>query len=277
MRWLQFILSHSIFIAFCAIALCYQTYTLLHLGADYVLYAFVFFATLSSYNFYWLASKFHYRKQKTISEFIKANLSYLGVFIVSAMAMVWLGFRLKYLFSWMLVSGILTFLYSTPLWNKTASIIATKTGFFKTILLSFTWALVTVVFPGEELIQTGKMNVLILLFVARFFLMLMLCLIFDMRDIKLDKMHALHSLATDVSRFWLQVIMITAFAIYVVAGVIVRMIQGDNKQMIAHLIIGLIVWVVYRLSLKKRGYIFYYFLVDGLMFIAAIGTFLATL
>ncbi|MEO7264212.1 MAG: hypothetical protein ABIW38_04835 [Ferruginibacter sp.] len=175
----------------------------------------------------------------------------------------------------MLVAGLLTFIYSTPLWNENAKAIAAKTGFFKTILLSLTWALVTVIFPAQELLHTDKTIIVILLFIARFFFMLMLCLIFDMRDIHLDKMHGLHSLATDVNRYWLKVIMISSFCIYVIVGVLVRINLSDNKQLIAHFVTGLIVWIIYRQSTKKQGYLFYYFLVDGLMLIAALTTFIA--
>ncbi len=275
MRWLRFILSHSIFVALCAVALCYQTYIVLPVKPDARLYGFVFFATLCSYNFYWLAGKFHYRRQKSLIAFFKANTSYLSVFLFASVATFYLALKLTYLFPWMLVAALLTFIYSTPLWNEYAKSVAAKTGFFKTILLSLTWALVTVIFPAQELLQTDKTLIVILLFIARFFLMLMLCLIFDMRDIHLDKMHGLHSLATDVSRYWLQVIMISAFCIYVVAGVFVRKSLVDNRQLIAHLVTGIIVWIVYRQSTKKQGYLFYYFLVDGLMLIAALITFIA--
>lgn len=275
MRWLRFILSHSIFVALCAVALCYQSYIVLHIQPGYLLYGFVFFATLCSYNFYWLAGKFHYRRQKSLLLFFKRNTSYIIVFLFATLATIYLGIKLSYLFKWMLIASLLTFIYSTPLWNESAKAIAARTGFFKTILLSLTWAFVTVIFPAMELLQTGRTFIVILLFVTRFALMLMLCLIFDMRDIQVDKMHGLHSLATDVSRFWVKVIMTTAFSIYVLAGVLVRFSLADNKQLVAHLATGLIVWIVYRMSLKKQGYLFYYFLVDGLMLIAALATFVA--
>jgi hypothetical protein len=45
--------------------------------------------------------------------------------------------------------------------------------------------------------------------------------------------------------------------------------------MIFFLLTGGIAFFVYRLSLKPQGYIFYYFLVDGLMLISAAGTLIA--
>jgi uncharacterized membrane protein len=105
----------------------------------------------------------------------------------------------------------------------------------------------------------------------------LLCIIFDMRDMKVDKMHALHSLATDVSKRMLKSIMLLAFMLYLGAGLIVRYHLNDNAQLVAFLITGLVVWMVYQASLKKQGYIFYYFVVDGLMLFSSALTFIASL
>lgn len=274
MRWLHFILSHSVFIALCATALCYQSYAVLHIKPENAVYIFVFFATLCSYNFYWLAGKFAYRKEKSLIRFIKINFSYFIVFLFSAAVTLIAGSQLIFSLPLIILTASLTFLYSTPLWNKTASALAAKTGFLKTIILALTWGIVTVMFPAHNAIEASVLPVFLLL-AARFFLMLMLCLIFDMRDIDVDKINAFHSLATDVSRKALMFIMATSFCLYVIAGLLVRMYMNDNKLLIAHLFTGMVVWIVYRLSIKKQGYLFYYFLVDGLMMVAAIATYAA--
>ena len=112
--------------------------------------------------------------------------------------------------------------------------------------------------------------------IARFFFVALLCIIFDRRDMKLDKMLALHSLATDTSRRTLQIIMMLVFVFYIAAGLLVRYHFNDNAQLIAFLITGLMVGLVYRASFKKQDYFFYYFLVDGLMLFSAAATFVAS-
>lgn len=105
----------------------------------------------------------------------------------------------------------------------------------------------------------------------------MLCIIFDSRDINVDKIHALRSLATDVSRKTLFVLMAIVFIAYLAAGFSLRYYFDDTAQLVAFFITGIITWLVYRLSLKKQNYFFYYFVVDGLMLFSAIATFVASI
>lgn len=276
MRWLHFILSHSIFASFCAVALCYQTYTLLHIPGDWKVYGFIFFSTLCSYNFYWLISKYSFSRPGSVVPFFQENRTYLAVFSIAGAGMVTTLYFLPGIYEYVAVAILLTLLYSLPLWPFPFAKTLRKAGFLKTTLLAFTWAYVTVIVPASPILFVENTAVILLL-VARFFFMGMLCIIFDMRDMKIDKMHALRSLATDVSRSVLRTIMVTAFILYIAAGLMVRYHFNDNAQLVAFFITGLVVWAVYQASLKKRGYIFYYFGVDGLMLFSAAATFIASL
>lgn len=275
MRWLQFLLSHSIFIAFCAVALCWQTDIILHLEPDYWLYSFVLFSTLSSYNFYWLLSKYSF-SGTSLPALIHKNRSYLFLFFVALLGMLVAFAQLIYLSWHILVAIILTLLYALPLFPFAFAKTLRKAGFIKTSLLAFTWSYVTVVLPSADNFFVAD-RVVLLLLAARFCFMLMLCSIFDRRDIKIDKMHGLHSLATDVGQHALKIIMIICFVGYLTAGILVRQYVADNWQLIAFCITAVILWIVYRLSLKKQGYHFYYFVVDGLMLLSAFLSFLASL
>ncbi|MEP6711863.1 MAG: hypothetical protein ABJA37_05595 [Ferruginibacter sp.] len=276
MRWLRFILSHSVFISLCAAALCLQTNVLLHITPDHYIYGFVFFATLSSYNFYWLISKFSFSKERALTLFFKKNLSYIFMFVVAGVGMVYCIYFIQYIYKYAGIAIVLTLLYSLPLWPFKFAKLARKAGFLKTTLLSFTWAYVTIIIPSIPVLHTESLPIASL-FIARFFFMLMLCIIFDMRDMAIDKMHALHSLATDTSRRSLQMIMLFVFILYILAGFFVRNYFKENAQLIAFAVTGLMVYVVYTLSLKKQGYFFYYFLVDGLMLLSAGATYIAAI
>jgi branched-subunit amino acid transport protein len=176
------------------------------------------------------------------------------------------------------ISGavFLTLLYSVPLWPIRQLAFTRKTGFLKTVLLAFTWTYVTVMIPVQQAVDLSNYSVA-LLFTARFLFMLMLCIIFDSRDISVDKINSLRSLATDVSKKTLQFIMATVFTVYLCAGVLLRNHFHDTAQVIAFLITGLLTVIVYRLSLKKQGYFFYYFVVDGMMLFSAAATFVASI
>lgn len=276
MRWLRFILSHSIFASLCAVALCYQTFTLLHIKPSGVFYAFVFFSTLSSYNFYWLLSKYSFGKKLPVKSFLQKNSIYILLFGAAGLGMLYCLFFIPNIRLHVATAIALTLAYTLPLWPFAWAKYLRSAGVLKTILLAFTWAYVTVIIPAAPVLATETAAVLSLL-VARFFFVGMLCVIFDRRDVKLDEAHAIHSIATDLGKPKLNKLMLLAFIIYMAAGLLVRYLFSDSCQLAAFIVTGFVVGWVYLLSLKPRGYLFYYFVVDGLMIFSAAATFVASL
>ncbi len=265
MRWLHFILSHSIFIAFCAVAMCVQTGLVLHITADIYLLLFIFFSTLAAYNFYWLISKYSFEKNDVSwRNFARKNFFSVILSLVAALLMLFFLWFVRTVWVYVFVSFLLTLLYSVPLWPFRFALKTRRAGFVKTVLLAFTWAFVTSIIPAVPVLEEDTMAVSILL-TARFFFFMMLALIFDMRDKEIDKIHNLRSLATDASPQAVRLAMYLFFILYMVAVLFVRIHFNDNGQGAAFFFTGLLVWLVYRLSLKQRGYFFYYFGVDGLM------------
>lgn len=276
MRWLHFILSHSIFISLCAVALCYQAFELLHIPINYFVFAVIFFSTLCSYNFYWLISKYYFKGNISTAAFIAKHFSNVFFFATAGSATLYFLWFIPAILPHMLVATTMTLLYSVPLWPVKKLHFTRKAGFLKTVMLALTWTYVTVKIPAASAVATSDLSIS-LLFVARFLFMLMLCIIFDSRDINVDKIHALRSLATDVSTGTLRNIMLIVFALYVATGFLLRYFFDDISQVIAFFITGVLTLVVYKLSLKKQDYYFYYFLVDGLMLFSALATFMASI
>ncbi|MEO6671676.1 MAG: hypothetical protein ABIN36_19485 [Ferruginibacter sp.] len=276
MKWLQFILSHSIFISFCAVGLCAQTFLLLHIPSSNYIYGLIFFSTLSSYNFYWLISKYYFNRESSPRKFLLKQFSNLSIFVLAALGLLYCLSYLPAILPYIIVAVLLTLLYSVPLWPVKQLAFTRKAGFLKTVLLSFTWTYVTVIIPAQESIPLNHLSVA-LLFSARFLFMLMLCIIFDSRDIHVDKIHALRSLATDVSQRTLGIIMTIVFSLYLACGFFLRYFFDSNAQIIAFLVTGMVTLSVYRMSLRKQGYFFYYFLVDGLMLFSSIASFIASI
>ena len=275
MRFLHFILSHSFFIACCAAGLCYQTNALLHIPQNVDIYGLIFFSTLCGYNFYWLLSKFYFSDRKLNGTFLRKHLTFFSVFFTATAGTLYFFLKLQPLLPFIACAVLLTLLYSLPLWPFSFSKRLQKAGFFKTTLLSLTWAFITTALPSAG--HQMAVMPLAALFFARFFFMLMLCIIFDMRDVSVDKLHGLHSLATDLSKKKLSITIGVVMVFYLISGLFVRYYFHDDGQLIAFGITGLIVWLVYKRSLKPQGYIFYYFLVDGLMLVSAGATLIGTL
>lgn len=275
MKWLRFILSHSIFIAICAVALCFQTALLLHLYLSAYFYSFVFFATLSSYNFYWLLSGYSL-SERSLYKHLKLQLSNLLVLLLASAGLILSLVRLQNLLPEIAVALVLTVLYALPLLPFKFSLIARKAGLFKTILLAFSWAFITVYLPYQAA-PFGNWYIMLLLLINRFLFMLMLCIIFDARDTRVDKIRGLQSLTTLLSTKTVQQIMMVIFTAYLVNGILLRIYYQEMAQIAALLISGLCTAVVYLLSLKKQGYFFYYFIVDGLMLFSALAAYVASI
>ncbi|MEP6677277.1 MAG: hypothetical protein ABJA78_19100 [Ferruginibacter sp.] len=275
MKWLHFILSHSIFISLCATALVFQTAILLQVNLPLYLYLFSFSATLCSYNFYWMLSSYSLARQPP-SLFMRSHLSNIIFFFCAAAAMVFSAFELPVILPYIGIAILLTILYAVPLMPFKFLRFTRKAGFLKTILLAFTWAYATVFIPFKTTIIHDNAAVW-MLFNNRFIFMLMLCIIFDARDVEMDKLHGLRSLATDVKPITLRWIMIILFAAYIANGIIFRIYLKEATQITAFLTGGIATAVVYFYSLRKQEYFFYYFIVDGLMLLTSILTGLASI
>lgn len=150
-----------------------------------------------------------------------------------------------------------------------------KLGFAKTLLLALAWTYVTIVLPLNKpflYLNDAKL----LLFCNRFLFMLILCIIFDSRDIIVDKIKGLHSLATDIKPKTLKIISLICFAVLLFTNYKMHQYGLDIPHNIALLITTAVLAILYYLSFKKRGYLFYYFFVDGMMLFSALLTFLAS-
>ena len=279
MRALHFILSHSIFISCCAVALCFQTNTLLHLPHNKNLYGFIFFSTLCSYNFYWLLSKFYFSNRKLDALFVKREFSFALLFLLAAIGAAYFACQLFSILLYILIGIFFTLLYSLPLWPFSFTKKLQRAGFFKTILLSLVWAYITTFLPVLDVYNTHSFPTLsvLLLLGIRFFFMLLLCIIFDTRDISIDKMNGLHSLATDVSKKKLSFILRMVYFLYTLMACIFCFYYTNIAQAVAFIFVGIAFWIMYAQPNDNKSYVFYYFGVDGLMLLSAVATYLAVL
>ena len=275
MKWLHFILSHSIFIAICAVAMAFQTALLLHVDIDGYLYGFIFFATLCSYNFYWILSALAFKKKLSV-QVLKNYYTNFLVLLIAAAGDVFCILKIDGILPLAAISVLLTLLYALPLLPFSWLNFARKAGVIKTTLLSFTWAFVTVYLP-YKVSGVQHFQSFLMLFNNRFLFMMMLCIIFDNRDMEVDKLRGLRSLATDVSPRALHYIMMFIFTAYIINGVVFRLWYGELQQLFPFLLMGFICILVYGYSRRKQGYLFYYFITDGLMLLSSLLTILASI
>ncbi|MCW3092519.1 MAG: hypothetical protein JWP81_3588 [Ferruginibacter sp.] len=275
-RLFHFILSHSIFIAFCASALSLQTLQLLSLPVNGYLLAFIFFATLCGYNIYWTVSRFSFGNNISLIPFLEKSRSALLVILAAITGMVFCFSRLHLVMYNVVITFILLGMYALPLMPFKQLHFLRKAGFLKTVVLALAWTIVTILIPLQISIREMG-HAALLIFINRFLFMLMLCIIFDKRDAAIDKIRGLQSLATDIRPMLLHFFMLVIFIAYASVSFAMRSYNITNNQVTALVVSGFVALYVYYRSMQKRGYIFYYFVVDGLMFFSALLTGLASL
>jgi 4-hydroxybenzoate polyprenyltransferase len=267
----HFILSHSIFIAFCAAAFSLQTLQLLLLPVNGYLLSLIFFAALAGYNAYWILSSYSYSRPIAFIPFLQKRSSSILVLLVAASGVVFCFTRLHLFMYNFIVASILLAFYSLPVMpvKKLQSLL--KAGVSKTIILALAWTIITTMVPLQiSILSMGRVATLI--FISRFLFMLMLCIIFDKRDAAVDKLRGLQSLATQIAPLVLHYLIVFLFIGYTFLCYSMYVCGVSLAQVSALIMAALLALLVYFISLKKQGYIFYYFLVDGLMFLSALLT-----
>jgi hypothetical protein len=90
--------------------------------------------------------------------------------------------------------------------------------------------------------------------------------------VAIDKIRGLHSMATVFNPLLIHILIIFIFTAYLSVNYFMLEKGIGIAYFISLSLIGLITLIMYILSLQKRGYLFYYFGVDGLMFFSAILT-----
>jgi hypothetical protein len=268
MRAIQFIFSHALFAAFCAVALCFETTSLLGLGHDAYLYAFVFFATLGSYNFHLLMGAL-YAEGSTLKVLLRRHTTAVGFMIVSAIVLLGLLPKLWHVWPYLLVAAVATAAYSLVLLPVAALAPLRRAGFAKTFLLALTWTFVTAFLPLQK--NMGHLQTVEMVFILhRFLLILQICLLFDLRDTAIDKIKGLHSLATDMGPAAVQwLFYILAGAYLLVSGLLAAMLQQFGIAP-AFLCVQAAVIALCQVPVQKRSYFYYYFLVDGIMLLSVL-------
>ena len=169
---------------------------------------------------------------------------------------------------------LLNMLYIVPLLPFKAMRFTKRFGFLKTTLLAFTWMYVTGFLPMQQP-ALALTNFEIVLLINRFLFMLLLCVVFDNRDVAVDKIKGLKSLATDMKPGSVKFLVLMLLILLVGSVYVLQYLGLEVEPAIALLISAIAAGYVFYLSLQKRSYFFYYFFVDGLMLFSALATYIA--
>lgn len=182
----NFYINASIHIAFAAISLVYVTTFELDSKPDIKLNLFVFFATITAYNFvkYFGVDRHHFKHRAKNLNLI------LWLSIVSAIVAFYFATALKNKSLWILfLSGIMTLLYALPKTPfrifKLDIINLRKVAGLKVYMVVLVWSIVTFLLPLFELEIVLDSRAFIS-FVQRCMILIVLILPFEIRDMQFD-------------------------------------------------------------------------------------------
>lgn len=177
---LDFYINSSIHVALGVVALTALTALHFDFEPDYLLLAFIFFGTITGYNFVKYAgiAKLHHRS-------LAKNLKFIQIF--SFICFLFLGYlALQVREEVLMVAGVLgffTLLYALPVFSSRKNL--RDIAGLKVFVIAFIWAGVTVFFPVADADIPFEMD-MILEFFQRFLFVLILILPFEIRDLKYD-------------------------------------------------------------------------------------------
>ena len=183
-RLLDFYINSSLHVALAVLSFCVLTTYELDLNSSIVLFSAVFCAVIVGYNFvkYFGLAKFYYRSLTTKLKYIQ---------LVSALSILGLGYAFLQLQSTtqmlLFFLGLITFFYAIPMGLKTPKNLRSIGG-VKIYIIAFVWAMTTVALPILESQLSLNFEHWILI-VQRTFIIIVLMLPFEIRDLDLDQIY----------------------------------------------------------------------------------------
>jgi 4-hydroxybenzoate polyprenyltransferase len=262
----------STFIAGCAMLMVHQTHQLLSLHFNVIAYlAFVFFATLSSYNFHWYLTPDTPRENVRVRWTQKHKKLHLILCGAGGIGSAWYFFNFIHNWYWLMGAVVLTFLYSAPKLSAGPFAALKKIAIGKTLFLTFVWTYVTTILPIA--FDNESWNITSLLFIlSRFFLIYAICIIFDYRDRDYDRREGIRSMITWLPEKGVNTLFYFSIAMFIASTVALRIYNFPVLLIVYLLSVLLPLLPLYPVAKKNFSDYLYYFVLDGLMMFSSILT-----
>lgn len=269
MRLTRFLLFYHIVIAISAAALCIQT-KLFYSLFDYplTLIAFVFFATLLSYNLHFSFAAGKSTSSEQLQWFREAKNATLVLNILSLIATLWFWWKVRSINTHIILAIIFNAAYTAPLLLKNPIKLPSILTFIKSYFIGFVWAYATVVLPLAFFEVEPDVNE-VFLFISRLLLVALATMIFDYRDRLRDFEMGVHTPANIMNEQQFQVFFIINVIIYSFS-VIFLAIRFETYLHLLQLIPGVVAIYLLRISKTENSDYFYLGWVDGLLILSSL-------
>ena len=257
----------NIFISVCSLVMGYYTFVFFSLPVNNSLLVFIVSGTLCSYSFHWFLPSGHPVKSPR-EKWSIANKPILIILALIGFAGAVYSFLSLELYSSLIIPILLlTFLYSAGKIPFGPFQYMRKYFIGKTIYLAMVWTLVTVYLP--LITSPGVWNEANTFFMLnRFFLLLAICILFDLRDKDADAAQGIKSLITILSRSYIKYLFFAGLLLSVLFGLPLLNTIADSTGIIILLLPSLITAISYSYSIKTRSELWFYFFLDGIMMLS---------
>jgi len=260
-RLLDFYINSSIHVALAVCSLLWISFLEFNLPLDENLMFFVFFASITGYNFvkYFGLAKFHHRSLANWLKMIQifsllsfAGLCYYGLKLETKTLVYIAGF------------GVVTFLYAIPFLPKKILLEGGKNlraiSGVKIYIIAFVWAGITVLLPAINENYPLDFDVVVTLF-QRFIYVIVATLPFEIRDMQFDSL----KLATIPQRLGVKRTKISGVLLLIVFFT-TEFIKDDtsNWQLLILFVVSGLLALFLLFSKVKQGKYYSSFLVEGI-------------
>ena len=244
----------------------WQASLLLHLDVSPDYYAFVFFATLCSYNFHWyLTPASHHSEDRTRWTY-HHKIIHLIFYFAGVLGAFLFFYRLRNHWFALFFATLLTFLYSAPKIPLPLFRFLKQVAIGKTIFLTTVWTYVTAILPVFVSGQQHFNHEMKWFAASRFFLIYGICILFDYRDREDDRDVGLRTLVnyfdeTAVNRLF----RFAMIAFFLFSGCL--LFSGVPPLTILILILpGIILSLIFQKAKKSSSDYLFYFASVGIYF-----------
>lgn len=271
-RLFDLFIFSSVYIALCAVMMVYQTNHLLQLKYEsQPYYLFVFFSTLCSYNLHWYLTPYVENEIIRIKWTHQHKLMHLVLSAVGLIFSLWYFIQLNRYWLWISIAVLLTFLYTAPKFPISFLRQLQKVAVGKTIYLALVWMYVTCCLPfilSQEPWTTADT----LFCISRFFLIYLICILFDYRDRRNDKKEGIHSMITYLNEWGINTLFYSCLVVFFLSTSALFYAGFSLATALFLLMPGTIILCLYSTAKRNFSNYLYYFILDGLMMFSALFT-----
>ena len=269
-KFSEFLLFGSFFIAACAVAFCMETNIMLDLPFNsFSFYCFIFGATIVQYNLHYLVKTNAVEGSERLAWSLRNKRMHFILLILGCALIIYslFSFHLQHFFI-LLFLGAISFLYSFPFLPFTKKKRIKDYGFLKIVTLSLLWTLVTVWLP----VSTWHYDPVLywFIFAKRFVFMFVLCLLFDIRDIEIDRSETIKTLAVILGKQKSYLLSYLLLLCFVLLSVGQYFYLPQPGFLIAMLISSLATFIIIGITKKSNSDYIFLVGIDGMMLLQSI-------